>query len=325
MQNATLTPLGSRTASLGLTAWCLAIGCFAISDRSPAFADGLSIDCCTPVDFSDGGRQVTQGYYARIDLTQATIVIPSLSNSVTCTDPARGRNPLESVAPNQFGGRPTWQDEPSYQATLMINANFFDVSDGRNPYTDACTNGLGLTVSNGIVVSADSEVHDQPTETLVFFTPDYERQVGRAATIVSGAQTTYPTQIQNAVSGYRLLKDGVALEQPGAIEPHCPLPRTAAGLTRDGNTLLVIVISPGDNACAPTGGATLPGLAAYLLDLGAGDALTLDGGGSSQLYFRPPGQAPVASLPSDAWGGAPGNWPPDTKFYRPVPIFLGFR
>src|SRR5690606_18927637 len=57
-------------------------------------------------------------------------------------------------------------------------------------------------------------------------------------------------------------------------------PRSAIGLTRDGKALLVTVSGrqPGVSI-----GVTLQELAEILLDLGAVDAMNLDGGGSSTL------------------------------------------
>jgi exopolysaccharide biosynthesis protein len=68
-------------------------------------------------------------------------------------------------------------------------------------------------------------------------------------------------------------------------------PRTAAGVDADGFLLLLVV----DGRQAQSRGVSLEDLAAILEDLGAVDALNLDGGGSSsfvvngQLLNRPAG------------------------------------
>jgi exopolysaccharide biosynthesis protein len=57
---------------------------------------------------------------------------------------------------------------------------------------------------------------------------------------------------------------------------------------------------------------TLPELGALMVELGADDALNLDGGGSSSFVFQLPGSEPVVNRPSDG------------KF-RAVANHLGFR
>lgn len=66
-------------------------------------------------------------------------------------------------------------------------------------------------------------------------------------------------------------------------------PRSAVGLDAGGAVWLVVV----DGRQPLSRGVTLEELAALLLDLGAVDAVNLDGGGSSTLVVRPPDGAPV--------------------------------
>lgn len=72
-------------------------------------------------------------------------------------------------------------------------------------------------------------------------------------------------------------------------------PRTAAGVTRDGKILLVTVDGrqPGLSA-----GASIDEMRAILLDLGAADAINLDGGGSAAMYV----DGAIVSAPSDDAG-----------------------
>jgi exopolysaccharide biosynthesis protein len=56
-------------------------------------------------------------------------------------------------------------------------------------------------------------------------------------------------------------------------------PRTAAGITRDGRLILLVV----DGRQIESSGVDLEDLASILLDLGAYEALNLDGGGSSTV------------------------------------------
>ena len=96
------------------------------------------------------------------------------------------------------------------------------------------------------------------------------------------------------------------------VQPLKRHPRTAAGVTRDGRTLLLVVVDgrqPGWSA-----GATLVELADLMRGLGAWTALNLDGGGSSALWWRAPGEAEgrIRNRPSDG-------------HVRPVANALGVR
>lgn len=85
-------------------------------------------------------------------------------------------------------------------------------------------------------------------------------------------------------------------------------PRTAAGVTADGTTLILLAIDgrqPGHSV-----GLTLPELADLMIELGAHDAVALDGGGSTSFYLKRPDGTVLTNRPSD------GSW-------RPVANHLG--
>lgn len=75
-------------------------------------------------------------------------------------------------------------------------------------------------------------------------------------------------------------------------------PRTAVGFSRDGSTMHVLTV---DGRQAASGGVTLTELAVMMDELGAHNALNLDGGGSSTLVAREPGSDTprVENSPSD--------------------------
>ncbi|MFD1831899.1 phosphodiester glycosidase family protein [Streptomyces desertarenae] len=77
-----------------------------------------------------------------------------------------------------------------------------------------------------------------------------------------------------------------------------PAPRTAVGFSEDGTTLHVLTV---DGRQAASGGVTLTELALMMDELGAHNALNLDGGGSSTLVAREPGSdaLQVENSPSD--------------------------
>lgn len=98
------------------------------------------------------------------------------------------------------------------------------------------------------------------------------------------------------VSGNRLLvKDGQPQLQHSDDDGRAP--RTAAALTADGRTLLLLVL---DGRSIRSRGATLGEAAALLVELGAHTALNLDGGGSAVMVCRGgDGQPDRLTTPSD--------------------------
>lgn len=83
-------------------------------------------------------------------------------------------------------------------------------------------------------------------------------------------------------------------------------PRTAVGFDEDGDTAFFVVV---DGRQAVSIGMPLAELGQLMKDLGADDALNLDGGGSSQLNTRLPGQqgTTVQNLPSDGYERTDAN------------------
>ncbi|GAA4087687.1 phosphodiester glycosidase family protein [Nonomuraea soli] len=106
-----------------------------------------------------------------------------------------------------------------------------------------------------------------------------------------------PGGIQTAVGGsHVLVKDGavVPITDPAAH------PRTAVGFSADGRTMHLLTV---DGRQADSRGVTLGELAAMMVELGAHNALNLDGGGSSTLLAREPGSASVQVENSPSDGG----------------------
>lgn len=126
-----------------------------------------------------------------------------------------------------------------------------------------------------------------------------------------------PHPAEEAISGYPLITAG-AIEATFSPEivPHAAEPRTAVGVRASGTELVVVVADgrqPGYSE-----GLTLPELAALLLELGATDAVNLDGGGSSTLVIAgEDGRPRVLNTPIH------GRHPPGVE--RPVASHLGFR
>ncbi|MEN3613127.1 phosphodiester glycosidase family protein [Plantactinospora sp. ZYX-F-223] len=101
--------------------------------------------------------------------------------------------------------------------------------------------------------------------------------------------------LRAAIGGNRVLvRDGVA-QEIGDVNPE---PRTAVGFSADGRKMFLLTV---DGRQADSRGVTLTELGRMMAELGAHNALNLDGGGSSTLLAREPGQPAVRveNSPSD--------------------------
>jgi exopolysaccharide biosynthesis protein len=83
---------------------------------------------------------------------------------------------------------------------------------------------------------------------------------------------------------------------PAATTQTVRHPRTAAGLSADGKTLILLAV---DGRSYSSRGATMRELAELMKQLGAQDALNLDGGGSTTMVHREGGELKVLNTPSD--------------------------
>ncbi len=128
--------------------------------------------------------------------------------------------------------------------------------------------------------------------------------VGRAAgaDLLAGLTVGEPVSVEVSVDAdvdlavggsERLVRDGVPAET-GAVDAS----RTAVGISQDGTRLWVVSI---EGRQADAKGMTITDLGQFMLDLGAYNAVNLDGGGSSALLAREPGEteAQLVNRPSD--------------------------
>jgi hypothetical protein len=120
-----------------------------------------------------------------------------------------------------------------------------------------------------------------------------------------------PNKIYDAISGEtRLLMGGSPVDGLDDSELH---PRTAVGYSRNGKFLYIVVVDGRQPFYSQ--GITLAELANLMLDLGARDAVNLDGGGSSTLVIRDSNGNPrILNSPIDQY--IPGR-------ERPVANHLG--
>jgi hypothetical protein len=112
-----------------------------------------------------------------------------------------------------------------------------------------------------------------------------------------------PRRFRFALGGFAILKDGAA---PAGLDAVALAGRTAAGVSRNGRHLYLVVV---DGRSVLSTGMTLGDLAALLGEVGADDAMNLDGGGSSTFALRAPGEPAVTvrNTPSDGSERAVAN------------------
>ncbi len=154
---------------------------------------------------------------------------------------------------------------------------------------------LGLTVKNGERLDGlyGDRDENEVTRASLSISRDGDVRIGivdRNSLPDPSAPWTWhpdPTTYFNTVGGHPLLVSGgvpvdvtqqCLLEGGGCPAPYARRARTAVGKTASGE--LIVVVIP------ETGGVTLQQLADIMADLGAVEAINLDGGGSSQLWYQ---------------------------------------
>ncbi|GAA4251923.1 phosphodiester glycosidase family protein [Dactylosporangium darangshiense] len=179
------------------------------------------------------------------------------------------------------------------------------------PYTE-------LVVDGGIVTAMNDHITTTPV-------PDNGVVVlgrGVAAAQLAGArpgdpadvsfapQTDAPAPLRTALgSGAVLVRDGAAIDFPPSAGNDEPKPRTAIGWPAGGHRLLLVAVDGSANFSA---GLSFDEMARLLVRLGAFEGFMLDGGGSTDMVARRPGDAEVHVVNAPSDGGE-----------RPVPNGVG--
>lgn len=188
-----------------------------------------------------------------------------------------------------------------YGLQLAINGDAFtpwrDLGPlGYFPHDGDRVTPWGFAASRGTVYAQDTD--EQPTL--------YLYQNNKASMNVLNGK------VYNALSGFELLVwNGDAISE---LDNSDKDPRTAVGLNRGGNKLIIIVVDGRQSGYSE--GVTYAELAQLMLEQKAYQAMNLDGGGSSTLVIEgEDGQPEVLNSPIH--GGVVGN-------ERPVGNHLGF-
>lgn len=182
---------------------------------------------------------------------------------------------------------------------LAVNAQFFYACAG-SAELDALEPGQPLRPV-GVYAVAGEVVVDEPW-------------LGNALYVGEDGSASFerPARIHHAISGrHRLVEDGRATTSDDGMLA----PRVALGLDAARRRLLIVLVDGRQRGWSE--GMTLPELSVLLVELGAHDAIELDGGGSATLVTEGEDGRPVV-LSSPIHERIPGR-------ERPVANHLGVR
>ncbi|MFI6630928.1 phosphodiester glycosidase family protein [Nonomuraea fuscirosea] len=129
-------------------------------------------------------------------------------------------------------------------------------------------------------------------------------RVGDPVSVDYAVRAPGDMKVKAAMSGRQLIvADGEPLDLPP--ENNTPEPRTAVGFSADGSKMWLVAVDGRQPEFSR--GLGLDELGEMMVKLGAHTALNLDGGGSTTLVVREPGQkqADLVNRPSDAAGTRP--------------------
>jgi hypothetical protein len=276
----------------------------------------------SPIRIETVETQIPEGplraWIARVDLTDPRV-------SFVVTGPMERHDGDPTKAEARLEPTDTWAERAGVD--LAVNGGFFARVDGPGPPLLGWTDGLpvdilGLSRSGGRTVSPPGRGGDEGTSRDPALLIDEKAGAhcpcaARAA--LAGEKDL--AGIEDAVAGMGphgrkpgslLVENGQDRGATAQVVPMERHPRTAAGVTRDGRTLLLMVVDgrrPGWSV-----GVTLPELARMMIEAGAWNAINLDGGGSSGMWYREPGSTTGHIL----------NRPSDGRV-RPVANHLGVR
>jgi Phosphodiester glycosidase len=213
--------------------------------------------------------------------------------------------PGQRTGDRQLPARTTSQFLSEFGLQIAVNGDFFEPWWSNSPFDYYPHAGdpvdvFGFSSSKGSIYA-----HGRPDWPIMYISED--NKIGLNTPI---------GDVYNAISGnvifveHGKLTTDESLMQPYHLDPH---PRTAAGLTADGRTLILVVVDGRQPNYSE--GITIPELAYVMTKYGADTALNLDGGGSSTLVVQGPAGRPV-DLNSPIDNRIPGR-------ERPVANHLG--
>ena len=235
-------------------------------------------------------QQLYKGvHYERRFLTEPRPVLTHIL-TVDLTEPTLEFmvSPADRIADrDQMNARTTTEFVDEFGPQIAINASFFYSISVTTPLSYYPKSGepitaLGLTISDGVQVSADNGMRPVCI-------------IGRNITFELGG---CPDDTEQAVSGNAFfVRDGrAAIHSEPLLDK--PYSRTTVALNTN-RTILWIVIVDGKQR-GYSEGLTLAETAEFVIDLGANQAVNLDGGGSVTLATQGKDGARVLNAPIQA-------------------------
>ena len=188
-----------------------------------------------------------------------------------------------NAAQNKYGDPASPSYIPNYSVTVAVNGAGFNMSTGEPS---------GVLVMNGV------EYHAPNADGFFGILKNGQAVIGTTEEY----NTIYKGQVQEAIAGFVtvLVKDGKIVEGLSDNETSGRASRTAAGITKTGKVVFLVV----DGRQEPVScGGTMAEIAQMMLEAGCVHAINLDGGGSTTYVARQPGdeELTVVSRPSDGY------------------------
>lgn len=246
------------------------------SDSAYTLADG--VDVLEMAFLADDGLAI-QMFLFKIELSDRITLRTTLADDKDAV--GTGQTIMKQLEAMRKNGR---------KVLGGTNADFFNTTTFI-PYGVCWRDGVCVKSSfsredcNVFVISTDNEAFCLTTEEYAQFKAD-----GKIREVVCGRSTL-------------LLRNGVQLDQSSSTMPAATMePRTAIGVSQDGKTVYLMVVD-GRNFYY-SNGADLYDLMNLMSACGAGDALNLDGGGSSTFIAKDAvsGELKLLNWPTDKGG-----------------------
>ncbi len=275
-------------------------------------AQGQPCEAPWPIAISNIDRTTPDGKPMRGLLATVRLQDPRLE--VLVTDPLAKPIADQPTADSVLETVDAWARRVN--ADLAINANFFGRADGKKGFVaGVASDVIGLSVSDGKVVSP-ARVFRGVGDPVLVFTRDRKARIKREdeqidADVFDAVAGIGASESDPSRSGF-LVTAGTNTADSARVEPDKRHPRSAVGVSADGWTLYVLAIDGRQPDWSV--GATLRELADVLILAGAHDAINLDGGGSTTMLHRGPGES-VHQM----------NRPSEKSGLRPVANCLGFK
>lgn len=232
-----------------------------------------------------------QNNAANLVIQEGNAFMDYLSISMTLETKSGQSIRVAGVNTRSVGAEPVVFNRNAFATTEAINglANMFKVVVEKDRITRIFTENETIDIPKDGYVIVFKRLNG--SEYLPYF------NVGDPITFRQVRNFNLDAMAMAIPGGGFILKEGNVVEEGLLVAPGARHPRTAVGLTKDGKTLVAMVVDGRGSSI----GATHSELAQYLKEYGVHTAIHMDGGGSSTLVARDLGDfgAKVKNAPSD--------------------------